>query len=543
MPQTEEHLDIVHLLGVSRGVVALTKSDLVTAERLDAVREEVAILLAGTRLEHAPVVAVSSVTGLGLAALVAELERQVTGLDRPPPPGRFRLPVDRAFHMKGHGVVVTGTAVAGRVTQASEVVILPGGERARVRSVEVHGAAVVEAGWRQRVALNLSGVERTAITRGHVVADPAVTIVSERFDARIEVRPAARRGVASHARVRLHLATAETLAKVVLLEDVRVLAPKRSAYAQLVLDQPVVALRGDRFVLRAENAATTLGGGEVVLPGAERHGRRDRDLIARLEAVHRGSLGVAAGAVVALASELALSPAEVAERLNADDGAVRAALANQATLRPLAAGGEEEWTTTAKWEDLLARARTLVAEFHAAHPLLPGIEMEAVREQLAAAVSPKLFRAIVDGLVADGVVVRRDSVIAAPGHRVMLGGGEEDLAARVEDTIARAGQVPPDVAVLARDLHVPPRRLVEVLAVLEKRGRVVRVAPDLFYAADAVTAARTILESHVREHGEITAAVFRDLLAVSRKFSIALLDHFDRTGVTIRVGDARKLRR
>jgi selenocysteine-specific elongation factor len=561
MPQTEEHLDIVHLLGVERGVIALTKADLATAERLREVQEEVEILVAGTRLEGAPIVPVSSTTGAGLAELLAEIGRQLAAIERPAPPGHFRLPVDRAFVLKGHGVVVTGTAVAGTIAVGAEVHVLPGGERARVRSVEMHGASVAVAGWRQRVALNLAGLERTEIVRGHVVADLGVTLVTDRFDARVEIRPAARKGVPSHARVRVHLGTAETLGKIVLLEGQSVLAPKRTAYAQLVLERPLVALRGDRFILRAENAQATLGGGEVVLPIAERHRRRDATLVARLETVRSGALADAVVAILELATEFALPPSAVAERLNADEAEVRRALEQGAEPAPASAtsggvGGpgslllalpdgaaSEVWTTMAKWERVRATVGAIVTAFHGANPLVPGVEMEAVRAQLPQQIGAKLFRAVAERLAAESVVVRSDSLLAAPGHRVTLAGGQADVAAAVEAALARAGYTPPDLRVLETELGVPRRRLVDVLGVLEKRGRVVRVASELYYAADAVAGARAALERHLQSRPQITAAEFRDCLDVSRKFSIALLDYFDRSGVTLRVGDARKLRR
>jgi len=548
MPQTEEHLDIVHLLGVERGIVVITKTDLVAAERVTEVNEEIAILVAGTRLEGAPVVPISVVTGAGMTELVAELGRQLRSIERPPPAGRFRLPVDRAFVLKGHGVVVTGTAVAGTIAPGAEVHALPGGERARVRSVEVHGTPAASAGWRQRIALNLVGLERTELTRGHVIADPGLTLVSDRFDARVEVRPAARRGIAHHARVRVHLGTAESLAKLVLLDDRPLLAAKQHGWAQIVVDHPLVALRGDRFILRAANAQATLGGGEVVLPVADRHRRGDDRVLACLERIRSGNpdrnLDDAAPALLEIAREFALGAGEIAERLNAADAAVGAALRGAAGLLALPDGtASEAWTTAAKWARLRSAVAALVADFHAATPLAPGLEMEAVRARLAPDASPRLFRSVADRLVAEGVVVRRDSLLAAPGHRVALAGDAQALAERVDAALVRAGLTPPDVNALAAELDIAPRRALDLLGVLEKSGRAVRVAPELFYAAPTLTEVRAVLERELRRRAQITAAELRDVLQISRKFSIALLDYFDRTGVTLRVGDARKLRR
>ena len=266
MPQTEEHLDILHLLGVTDGIVVVTKRDLVDEARLGQVREEIEILTLDTVLENAPILAVSSVTGEGLDELRAEIARRLPSVAPRPHAGRFRLPVDRAFLIKGHGVVVTGTAVAGRVAPGDTVRILPGGEEARVRSVQVHGRDVPAAERGQRVALNLVGVERTDVTRGHVVVDRDVEATTDRFDAVVEIRPFAKKPVPTRRRVRLHVGTSEVLARLVLLGGRRELAPKERAMAQIVCEEPIVAFRGDRFVLRGESADRTLGGGEVVHP-------------------------------------------------------------------------------------------------------------------------------------------------------------------------------------------------------------------------------------------------------------------------------------
>jgi selenocysteine-specific elongation factor len=277
MPQTEEHLDIVHLLGVGRGVVAITKADLVDEARLNDVREEVQILLAGTTLENSPAIPVSSITGTGIDALRGALEERLHDAPQPSAAGYFRLPVDRAFVMHGHGTVITGTAISGTVQVGDTVRILPGGHEARVRTVQVHGREVREAVAGQRVALNLAGIERVEATRGHVVCDPHLDRATERFDAWIELRPAAR-PLRNHGTVRLHIGTAEVLARAVLLDRRSALPPRESTYAQIVPRHPVYTLRLDRFVLRDESAQRTIGGGVVVHPFARRHRRGEERL-------------------------------------------------------------------------------------------------------------------------------------------------------------------------------------------------------------------------------------------------------------------------
>jgi selenocysteine-specific elongation factor len=234
MPQTEEHLDILHLLGVRRGIFVVTKIDLVDAARVAAVREEIEILAADTTLEGAPILAVSTATGEGLDVLRAEIQRQLAVPAAPAPSGRFRLPVDRAFVMHGHGVVVTGTAIAGAVREGAAVHVLPRGGRARVRSVQVHGSNVTTARHGQRVALNLAGVERSAIVRGDVVCDEHIERTTERFDAWVEV-PSRRATLKSHQRVRVHVGTAEVLGKVVVLDERPEIEPRGRGGAQIAL--------------------------------------------------------------------------------------------------------------------------------------------------------------------------------------------------------------------------------------------------------------------------------------------------------------------
>src|SRR4030095_5181562 len=286
MPQSEEHLDFLHLLGLKKGIFVITKADLVDATRLAEVQEEIEILALDTTLEGSTIIPVSSVSGLGLERLRQEIAAHLQTYERPSLPGYFRLPVDRAFIMKGHGVVVTGTAIAGTIGEGDTVRVLPGGEESRVRSIQVHGQATPQAKWGQRVALNLAGLEKRALTRGHVICHPKLTMTTDRFDAFVEIRPGAGRDIENHERVRVHLGTAEVIGKVIILDGREILPPRSSGYCQIVLEEPVVALRGDRFVLRNQTARGTLGGGEVVLPFTQRHRRSEEGVVERLTALH-----------------------------------------------------------------------------------------------------------------------------------------------------------------------------------------------------------------------------------------------------------------
>ena len=278
MPQTEEHLDIVHLLGVKMAIFVITKADLVPPARIADVEEEIDIITLGTTLENSPKLAVSSVTGQGLEELKQLISQTLKSATQAAPSGYFRLPVDRAFVLQGHGVVVTGTGLSGEIKVGEQVRCLPGDHLFRVRSLQVHGQAVERAGWGQRVAMNLTGPERASIERGQVICHEKLSLTSDRFDAYLEVRPAAAKGIKNHQRLRIHMGAAERLGKIVLLGDKQKAEPKQSVYCQITLAEPLLVLRGDHFVARDETAQRTLGGGMVIHPWSKRHKRGDANL-------------------------------------------------------------------------------------------------------------------------------------------------------------------------------------------------------------------------------------------------------------------------
>src|SRR5688572_5939057 len=290
MPQTEEHLDIVHLLGVKMAIFVITKADLVPSSRIDDVGEEIDILTLGTVLENSPKIAVSSATGQSIPELKEKISEILKSQNKTAPNGYFRLPVDRAFVLQGHGVVVTGTALSGEIKVGEQVRCLPGDHLFRIRSLQVHGKSVDVASWGQRVAMNLTGPDRADIARGDVICHEKISLVTDRFDAHLEVRPAAARGIKNHQRVRVHLGTAERLGKIVILDVTEKIEPKQSAYCQITVSEPLLALRGDHFIVRDETAQKTLAGGFVINPWAKRHRRAERELPIRLEALHRGDL-------------------------------------------------------------------------------------------------------------------------------------------------------------------------------------------------------------------------------------------------------------
>lgn len=544
MPQSEEHLDFLHLLGVMKGIFVITKADLVDAARLAEVQEEIEILTLDTTLEGAPIIPVSSVTGLGLDRLRQEIAGQLQAYERPSLPGYFRLPVDRTFVMKGHGVVVTGTAIAGTISEGETVRVLPGSEESRVRSIQVHGQAVPQAKWGQRVALNLAGLEKSAITRGHIICHPKITLTTDRFDAFVEIRPGAGREIENHERVRVHMGTAEVIGKVIILDGRDTLPPRSTAFCQIVVEEPVVALRGDRFILRDQTAQGTLGGGEVIQPFAQRHRRSEEGVTERLASLRSADLLSACRTYLEVQGEFASPLEEIYQGVNAREGEVAAVLAQDPQVFPLPNRVHSEaYSVISKWQRLMEEVAKTLTAFHQTASLAGGMEMESLRNQLSFSFSPKIFRAVIDKLVAEGVAVREDSTLRLPSHRVTLSSGEQEIAVRLERLLQQGGFTPPEVKELEEKLRAPRKLLTDLLSVLESRGAVVKVTTDLYLSGAVLEKAKTALVNHLATAGEISAATFRDLLGVSRKTAIPLLEYFDRIGLTMRVGDVRKLRK
>jgi selenocysteine-specific elongation factor len=545
MPQTEEHLDILHLLGTRRGIFVITKADLADVARLRDVRDEIELLADGTTLEGAPVIEVSSITGLGLDKLREEIVRQLDGFQARRATGVFRLPLDRAFVIKGHGIVVTGTAMGAEVRVGQKLRVLPSGNEVRVRSIQVHSDSVESAGLCQRVALNLTGAEKLDLARGDVLADERLDSATERFDAWLEIRPAAKRALKNNTRVRLFIGTTETIARAIVLDDAGAIAPKAAGFAQLVAENPVVALAGDRFVIRDETNSRTVGGGIVLNPLGRRVRKPIEAYRGNLRMLKDSSGADALEALINLQESFALGTVRLATMMNIPIAEADAALRDGSRFVKLSVGDEEAFTTRTKWDELKRFTLDALEKHHKAEPLSAGLEMEALRTRLPSEIGARAFRPIIDRLSHESEIVREESLLRLKSHRVKLGGDAGTLGAKIDAALTSAQFQPPDLKQLAEALKIPAGQLPHlrtVLVAMERQGRIVKIATDLYFSRTAADTARVRLVDYLKAHNEITAAVFRDLLGASRKFAIALLDHFDHTGVTTRVGDTRRLR-
>jgi selenocysteine-specific elongation factor len=536
MPQTREHMDILRLLGVTRGVVALTKSDMVEAEWLDFVTEEVREYLATGPLAGAPIVPVSSKTGAGREAVLAALVTALAALPERAADRPARLPVDRVFSVDGFGTVVTGTLWQGTVRPGDRVTVEPGGIATRVRSVQVHGHDVEAAHAGQRTAVALHGVDKAQVGRGHWVVAPDSVTPSFMVDARVNVVPDGEKPLANRQRIRFHLGASEILGRVVLL-DRDELPPGESAMAQIRLEGPVAAERGDRFVLRSYSPQRAIGGGVVVLPNPEKHRRHDAGTVARLEVEEEG--GPLERAAQALDAEAgAVDAATVARAASLDPAAAGDALDELARLGRAHHLDDGRFLSAAAADQLAARLLEVARTWQNVSAFRWGMPRGDLKSQLPRVVDPALFDHLVGRLVADGRLFAREDRFRADTPEPAL--AERDLARldRVRAALAGGRFAPPTLKEMEADAALAPA-LHEILASLVAGGEVVKVAADFYYPRATLEAMSQGLGRFFAERSEMRVADLKDLFGISRKHAVPVLEHFDRLGVTRRLGDVR----
>lgn len=547
MPQTREHLDIIHLLGIKKGIFVITKTDLVGAGRVSEVREEIRALIEPTALKGSPTAAVSTLTGKGigeLKRLIREtglLARNISG------EGFFRLPVDRSFSVKGFGAVVTGTVVCGSIGKGEEAVCFPGGNRVKVRGIQslFLNAENVSAG--QRAALNLANVSHNDLKRGDLLAsleltpfaDAARTRRLHHVECSFEFLPSSdrQRVIRNRASLKVHHLTGESLCTL-LLKDKKDARPGVMAYGRLVLKKPLLMLRGDRFILRDPSINMTIGGGEVCLPylslellnkkgGGVPPGLETGEVLLKL--LPENGLGFSS---FSLCLMLNLSPARLGEAVTGSNG-------------EFASAGE--FILNAKrLVGVKGRMLELLKAFHASNPMEQGVMDEFFlksMKEFSAGVprdkGPLLLKEVLDMLISDGSLKREGALYSLFAHRPASKGPESKIEAAIMELFSKGLQ--PDIEGLGK-LPFKKGEADKVMAYLLRGGAIVRLKEGSFISGASLKGARDKMEAFIKENGSIRASDFRDLLGCGRKFAIEILEYFDKERLTIRHGDLRKLR-
>lgn len=543
MPQTKEHLGIIDLLQIPQGIIVITKTDLVEEDWLDLIKEEARELVAGTVLEGAPIVEVSAVKGTGIKELTRLIDDLAGSIRERPAHGQARLSIDRVFSITGFGTVVTGTLVEGTISVGEKVEILPENIEARVRGLQVHGEKVENAEAGQRVAVNLAGLECEDIARGSVLAAPGYLKPSHRLDLRVRLLSGEEKPLVNRARVRVHLGTAEILARITLLESEELL-PGENGLAQLECEQPMVATRGDRVIIRSYSPMRTIGGGEIIDPGPPKRKRFDKGVIHLLETKEKGEPDELVRQFVLASPSVALTAEDIRKGLGLDSGLVQAAiekLVGRGELRSFPSDGKVYYVLdlvfTRKADELVH----LLEKYHQAFPLRAGISKEEIRSKHFKNLNNKLFNALLGLFAEQNVIKVSEENIARfrfePGPKP----AQKQVFEEIRQKYLDSGLLTPAWDEIAGQFHFDAAETEEVLNYFINQGILVKLEDNVLIHRQNLDRAREDVIKYLREKNELSLGEARDLFKTSRKYALPIMSYFDKTKVTRRVDDKRVL--
>ncbi len=542
MPQTREHLEICSLLGIKHGLVIITKTDLVDKEWLDLVSEDISAFLAGTFLQDAPIVQVSSQTGEGIKQLVTTLDELTRNVPERDPGLFFRLPIDRVFTMKGFGTVVTGTSISGHIQVGSEVTIYPKGIRSKVRGIQVHHQDVPSVSAGLRTAINLQGLEKEILARGDVVAQKDSLKPTYMVDTALDYLESAPKKLKNRARVRFHCGSSEIISAVILL-DKDDLSPGDTCFAQFRLERPTVVLAKDRFVIRSYSPIRAIGGGYVLNPLPLKKKRFSKESLQELSVLSSGSDREIAEQFIKGSQLQGLSKTElsfltnlrkkeldeIVNGLMSDTIIIQTDTENEAFIHA-------EFYNKAKEEIV-----TILTDYHRRFPLKKGLLKEELRSKMPGNIKEKLFNQLIDDLIKDSVVAIEKDIIWHKDHKIELLQDQEELRKEIEQIYLKAGLEPPYFKDL--DQNKVGRGGRDLLEIMVKDGTLIKVKEDLYFHKKSIQGLKRRLVDFIKEKGEVTTPQLKEITRVSRKYTIPLIEYFDKIQLTVRIGDKRILRK
>ena len=543
MPQTREHLDICTLLGVKKGLVALTKIDLVDQELRELAIEDIQDFIKGTFLEGAPIIPVSAVTKEGIQEFITTLEKLVIEVEERSSEGPFRLPIDRVFTIRGFGTVVTGTIVSGKIVIGEAIEILPKGLKAKVRNLQVHNEKVEQAVAGQRTALNLQGVEKASLQRGEVILHPGIVEPTDLLDVELSYLSHSPRPLKNGIKLRFHTGTSHHMAKIFLL-GLNELKPGEIGYAQVRLDSPLVALPNDRFVLRGSSVIQTIGGGIVLDAHPHRRKRFKGEATTGLEHLKGGDPSFAITYHLKKGGYRGLALKKLAGYVNIPPAIMSATLAELLSQQKIIKFDKEAERVIDGELYLHLRDDMVIAleKYHTRNPLKHGIPKEELKSKLPVEVDGKLFNSLLSGLTKEGLLVQEKDKVRLLGHQIALQGKQQELEKKIQEIIHRSGLAPPSMRELSEQLGSSEDEIKQMLSLLSSDGTVVKLKEGTYFHRDSLNELQEKLVSFLRERGTISTQEFKSLTGVSRKYTIPLAEYFDSIKLTIRVGDNRVLR-
>jgi len=542
MPQTREHLEICQLLNVKNGLVVLTKMDMVDPDWLDLVREDVADFLSETFLAEAPIVEVSAVSGEGMQDLIKVLDDLANQVPERESGSFFRLPIDRVFTMKGFGTVITGTTISGQIKTAEEVTIYPRGIPARIRGIQVHNHEVDQVRSGLRTAINLQGLEKVQIQRGDILATKDSLRPTYMVDVSFDLLPSSPRPLKNRAKVRFHTGTSEIMSNIILL-DRDELKPGDKCFAQIRLEEPTAILAHDRFVLRSYSPVRAIGGGEIFNAFPRKKKRFSEAALSELKVLSTGSLEEVTEQFVRMGRFQGVGEGELPFLTNANKKKLEGILkALQAQKKIIQYDKENRILIHA---DFLEKAReeiiVNITKYHQDFPLKVGLQKEELRSRTIGSGNQKLFNAIINKLVQEDAIVQEKELLRLEAHKVTLAQDQEKMRHRIEEIYLKGNLTPPYFKELKEKF--PGNAGIDLLNVMVKDGLLIKVKEDLFFHRQAIEDLKDTLTAFLKENGEINTPQFKEMTGASRKYTIPLIEYFDKSQITVRVGDNRVLRK
>jgi selenocysteine-specific elongation factor len=542
--QTREHFDILQLLGIKLGLVAVTKRDLVDGARIAELTAAVRSFVRGSFLEAAPVIPVSSVTGEGVADVKRALQEIGRKVAERPDSGVFRMPIDRVFSMHGFGTVVAGTVLGGIVRTGDTVEVYPDGLKSRVRGIQVHSEKRGLSSIGKRTALNLQDLKKEELRRGQVAAAEGSLTPAMRLDARLNVLRGADRAAKHRDRIRLHIGTDEVIARLAILEG-QTIEPGASGMVQFVLESPAVALPGDRFVVRSFSPLVTIGGGQVLDANPDKHKRFSGQVVEGMKRLG-GEAREAVEQVFRQSADRSMTAREAALKLGRNEDEVREAvgeLEEEGTLVIIAAEKPETYLHASEYGALREKAAADVREYFEANPERPLMPYAGLRAEFLKKGDAQTLKLIVDDLCRTNVLFRKEAEVGLVGHRARMKPADEQIAARIEGVFRSARLSPPLEEEAQRKLALNPSVFKGILDVLIREGKIIRLGAKVTYHREALDEAKKAVLGLIERRASVTIAELRDRLNLSRKYAQAILEYFDKTGLTKRIEDRHVLNR
>ena len=544
MPQTREHMEICNLMGIRHGMIALTKTDLVDEDLLELAMDDIHDFIQDTFLEDKPIVPVSSATGQGLDEFLSALEAICNKIPARKYSSIFRLPVDRVFSMKGFGTVITGTLISGQISVGQDIMVFPRRITSKVRGIQVHSSAVETAGAGTRTAINFQGLDREAVLRGDVLSTPGSLIESYMVDADFLYLKSNTKPAKARTRVRFHSGTSEILGYMVLL-DREELLPGDSAPVQFRLESPVCCIKDDRYVIRSYSPVRTIGGGAILNPASQKYKLKDTALIQGLSELLGEDDEHTVSYFLSTRNFSGLSLNELRVMTNIPDKKLTATLQKMLAKQVVILTDKEKqiYVHGSTFDDFKEKALGRLTAYHGENPLKEGMPAQELKSKFKYVDDPKFFNILFNRLEKEGLIVQDKNLVKLSDFKVALQVDQHEIKEKIASLYKNSGLTPPFFRTVCQDLDLDQKTAKDVLQMLIDEKQVVKTKDDLFFDAAAIADLEEKLIEFLKANEKITTPEFKEMIGISRKFIIPLIEYFDGIHLTIRVGDHRQLRR